>query len=218
MMRVQVRELVQALVGSLPRGERRLFNPWADVCSADLPCNTPDAKRARLERHLDGDPAFILCGEAPGWQGMRHTGVAFTSEALIVDGLVPRVREQTGRLTSRAHPFAEPSATIVWRTLYKLGIEQDVVMWNALPLHPCLDGDPQTNRTPTAAELKLGIEPLRVLLSAFPRAAIVAVGQKAAGQLARLGAPVAAVVRHPARGGANDFALGLMACVHAHRK
>jgi hypothetical protein len=46
-----------------------VFNPWCDHCEDDEPCNGPDAKLARLAAHLDSDPEFILCGEAPSHRG-----------------------------------------------------------------------------------------------------------------------------------------------------
>lgn len=210
--------LVLELIGSLPSGWPGLFNPWADICSDDLDTNGPAAKRARLARHLDCDARFILCGEAPGWQGMRHTGLAFTSERLVVEGAVPRVDEQGSRLTTREAPFAEPSATLVWRSLYALQIAEQVVMWNAVPLHPFVIGSPSTNRTPTDGELGLGKQALQVLLAAYPKAQVIAVGKKAAEQLARLGVTPAAAVRHPANGGARAFAEGMQACVKARRQ
>ena len=210
-------DLALELVATLPRGRPGLFNPWADVCADDLPTNGPAAKQQRLARHLDCDARFILCDEAPGWQGMRHTGLAFTSERLVVDGVVPRLNEQGTRLTSREGPFAEPSATIVWRSVFALQIADQVVMWNAVPLHPFVPGAPRTNRTPTEAELSLGKEALRILTGAFPKAAVIAVGKKAAEQLDRLGIEPAAAVRHPANGGARAFAQGLQAYVQARR-
>ncbi len=210
-------ELALQLVDTLPQGRSGLFNPWADICADDLPTNGPVAKKARLARHLECDARFILCGEAPGWQGMRHTGLAFTSERLIVDGIIPRANEQGARLTTRDRPFAEPSATIVWRSLFALQIAEQVVMWNAVPLHPFVVGTPRTNRTPTDAELALGQEALRMLTGAFPKAAVIAVGKKAAEQLDRMGIAPAAAVRHPANGGARAFEQGLQACVQARR-
>lgn len=214
--------LVSELIESLPGGLSGLFNPWADICTDDLPSNGPSAKRARLACHLNCDARFILCGEAPGWQGMRHTGLAFTSERLVVDGAVPRVDEQGARLTTREGPFAEPSATLVWRSLYALQIAEQVVMWNAVPLHPFVVGSPRTNRTPSDNELELELElgrtALRALLAAFPKARVIAVGKKAAEQLGRLGVCPAAAVRHPANGGARAFAEGMRACVVARGK
>lgn len=209
--------LVQALVGKLPAAAPGLFNPWADVCADDLAANGPDAKRARLERHLDCEAEFILCGEAAGWQGMRHTGLAFTSERHVVQGTVPRLESGTARLTTRDKPFTEPSATLVWRSLHELGIADRVVMWNALPMHPFVVGAPRTNRTPTDTELTHGRRPLQALLAAYPRATVIAVGKKAAEQLTRLGVTPAAAIRHPANGGALAFAQGMEACVKERR-
>lgn len=45
-----------------------------------------------------------------------------------------------------------------------------------------------------------------LLLEAFPMAKIVAVGRKAEGLLAKMGVSVAGAVRHPANGGATQFA------------
>ena len=211
-------ELARTLIAALPKGAPGLFNPWADVCGDDLGSNGPDAKLRRLQQHLDCDAEFILCGEAAGWQGMRHTGLAFTSERHVVDGTVPRLGGAPGRLTSRDRPFAEPSATLVWRALYVQGIAERVVMWNALPMHPHERGDPRSNRTPTVAELTRGRAPLKLLLAAFPRAAVVAVGKKAAEQLVQLGMTPAAAIRHPANGGARAFARGLEAFVKTRRR
>ncbi len=214
---MNTKRLVEALVGNLPTATPGLFNPWADVCADDLSTNGPDAKRARLEQHLDCEAEFILCGEAAGWQGMRHTGLAFTSERHVVQGTVPRLGGATARLTKRDKPFTEPSATLVWRSVHALGIADRVVMWNALPMHPFMIGAPRTNRTPTDTELAHGQRPLQALLAAHPRATVIAVGKKAAEQLARLGLAPAAAIRHPANGGAVAFAQGMEGCVTARR-
>jgi len=76
-------KLAKLLTDTLPPGRRRLFNPWRDRCADDLPSNGPDAKLARLAAHLDCNPRFILCGEAPSYRGCRHSGIAFTSEHLL---------------------------------------------------------------------------------------------------------------------------------------
>jgi hypothetical protein len=183
-----------------------LFNPWVDRCPEDLKDNGPEVKLGRLSAHLDCRPAFILCGEAAGYQGCRHSGMAFTSERLLLEGVIPRIEWPSGRLTSRRLPFSEPSATIVWKTLFRLGIAQHTILWNALQLHPYKDGDIRSNRTPTPAEIALGEPALRILVDAFPEARLVAVGRKAEGLLHQMGVQVARAVRHPANGGATAFA------------
>lgn len=204
--------LAKALVDTLPRNaEDRpgLFHPWLDRCPDDLPGNTPQAKINRLAAHLDCEPRVILCGEAPGYQGCRHSGVAFTSERLLLEGCIPRMPLERDRLTARKRPFSEPSATIVWGALHALGIAQQVVLWNALQLHPYRPEERNSNRTPSEAEIRLGAPALQLLVENFPRARVVAVGKKAEGLLAGLGIPVLAAIRHPANGGAKLFYQGL---------
>lgn len=201
--------LALRLITALPTGLPGLFNPWRDVCSDDQPWNGPEEKLQRLADHLRCSPRFILCGEAPGYQGCRHTGVAFTSERLLLEGEIPRLQASRERLTRRRRPFSEPSATIVWQALHRLGIADVTLLWNALQLHPHLAEDHNSNRTPTSGELELGKPAMNVLVQAFPQAQIVAVGRKAENLLARMDIPIAGSVRHPANGGASEFADGL---------
>lgn len=198
--------LAKQLIKLLPFGIPGLFNPWRDACPDDEQWNGPGAKLRRLAAHLDCRPRFILCGEAPGYQGCRHSGIAFTSEKLLLAGVVPRVPVPSRRLTMRSLPFSEPSATIVWRTLGDLGIAEQTVLWNALQLHPHRAGDYRSNRTPSAREIALGAPSLQLLIGAFPRAKLIAVGKKAESLMARMGVVSAGTVRHPANGGATAFA------------
>jgi uracil-DNA glycosylase len=202
-------KLAKRLTDTLPSGYPNLFNPWRDHCTDDERWNGPDVKFARLAAHLDCVPEFILCGEAPGYLGCRHSGIAFTSERLLLEGKIPRISPIGRRLTGRARPYSEPSATIVWNALYKLGIEKRTILWNALQLHPHKPGNSQSNRTPTSAEIELGRPALRMLIAEFPTAKVVAVGRKAEGLLNAMGVVPAATVRHPANGGATKFAQGL---------
>jgi len=201
--------LAKCLIETLPFGVPGLFNPWRDHCPDDEPCNTPEAKLERLAEHLNCDPEFILCGEAPGHLGCRHSGIAFTSERLLMDGAIPRVPQPQQRLTCRRLPFSEPSATIVWKSLYRLGIAERTILWNALQMHPHKPGERRSNRTPTPAEIALGEPALRMLIDAFPSARVVAVGKKAEGLLRTMTVVPAATVRHPANGGAKEFAAGM---------
>jgi len=205
--------LAKHLIATLPSGMPGLFNPWRDHCSFDCDRGAPAAKLERLARHLDCDPLFILVGEAPGYQGCRYSGIAFTSERLLLEGKIPRIPPLTRRLSTRRLPFSEPSATIVWRTLKKLGIAERTILWNALQLHPHRDGNPWTNRTPTPQELALGADTLSILLASFPLAGVVAIGKKAEFLMQSQGIVPLATVRHPANGGATAFAEGISALV-----
>lgn len=206
---MSVIDFARALVGTLPPGGIGTFNPWRDICAEDASWNGPEEKLGRLAAHLDCDPQFILCGEAPGYQGCRHSGIAFTSERLLLEGAIPRVARADRRLTSRELPYSEPSATIVWKTLYGLGIAERTILWNALQMHPYRVGDFRSNRTPTAAEISMGEPALRMLLDRFPGASVIAVGKKANDLLRDMGVRCGGSVRHPANGGASEFADGL---------
>ncbi len=143
---------------------------------------TSELRRERLRAYLDerDDASILLVGEAAGYRGARVSGIAFTSE-----------RQLTG-----SGP-AEASATIVHRVLRELGIEDDVLLWNAVPTHP---GTASSNRAPTRAE----VDASRSFLEALARGRrVVAAGRIAA---AALDAPY---VRHPSHGGAAAFAEGL---------
>ncbi|MCC2656733.1 MAG: Uracil glycosylase superfamily protein [Panacagrimonas sp.] len=202
--------LADRLIRTLPASSPTLFNPWTSRCLHDLETQAPAYRRARLAAHLDCDARLILVGEAVGYQGGRYSGIAFTSERLLGEGRIPRI-EPTARLTRRALPFSEPSATIVWRELEQLGLHAHTVLWNALPLHPYRGDRPWSNRTPTKAELALGRVAMRILGEAYPGAVIVAVGrhsQTLLGDVLERGVPG---VRHPAYGGASEFARGLRA-------
>lgn len=202
-------KLAMLLTDTLPFGLPTLFNPWRDRCSDDEPGNGPAEKLSRLAAHLDCDPEFILCGEAPGYLGCRHSGIAFTSERLLLLGEIPRIPAMNRRLTSRRLPYSEPSATIVWKALNALGIASRTILWNSLQLHPHKPGVENSNRTPTASEIEIGRPALQSLVAAFPAAKLVAVGKKAEGLLTLMGVTPAAAVRHPANGGATAFARGL---------
>jgi len=208
-MKLPELSLAKRLVKTLPSGVAGLFNPWQDRCPHDAVGNGPVEKLNRLALHLDCNPEFILAGEAPGYQGCRYSGIAFTSERLLGEGAIPRIPALTGRLSTRRLPFSEPSATIVWKTLYRLGIEERTILWNAMQLHPHRSDNLWSNRTPAPSEISLGEPALRVLIEAFPDAKIIAVGKKSEWLLHEMGIPTAGSVRHPANGGATQFSAGL---------
>lgn len=142
--------------------------------------------RLRLYLEARGRAEVVLVGEAAGYRGARISGIPFTSE-----------RQLTG-----SGP-AEASATIVHRVLAKLGLEEDVLLWNVVPTHP---GTESSNRAPRRDEVEAALPFLEEVLRG--RAAI-AVGRVAAA------ATGAAYVRHPAHGGAAAFEAGLERALEA---
>jgi hypothetical protein len=165
-----------------------------------------------LRAHLSTEAAFVLIGEAAGYQGCKVSGMAFTSERLILEGGIPRVDAPSGRLSSRTRPWSEPSATTVWKTLHALEISSRTVLWNAYPWHPHKPGILHSNRTPTRTERLAGVPVLKALLELFPGARVFAVGRNAESSLTELGI-AATSLRHPSMGGASAFARQLRAGV-----
>lgn len=185
-----------------------LFNQYAEACAHDASDTPAEDRCRRLALHLDCKPRLICLAEAAGYQGARYSGITFTSERLLNEGAIPRLGEllrPVDRITTREKPFSEPSATIVWRTLRRLGIEEETVMWNSLPFHPHRPGEPLSNRTPTDEELRFGLQFLELLTVHYAGVPVVAVGKKAEEAMGLIGLRPAACVRHPANGGATKF-------------
>jgi uracil-DNA glycosylase len=138
--------------------------------------------RRRLIAYLAArvEAEIVLVGEAAGYRGARISGIPFTSE----------------RQLSGSGP-AEATATIVHRVLAKLGVEDEVLLWNVVPTHP---GDSRSNRRPSRSEIDAAAPFLREITGGRT---VVAVGRVAA---AVLGTPY---VRHPSHGGAAEFEKGL---------
>ncbi|MBK8023501.1 MAG: uracil-DNA glycosylase [Chloroflexi bacterium] len=167
-----------------------------------------------LEQHAERRTSIALIAEAPGYRGMRLTGVPMVSRRLLVEG-VPSL-DMLG--VSRGYQDVpepgfeaiqgEQTATILWTVLLELGVVP--LVWAAFPFHPHLPGKPLTNRKPRAGEVKTGEPFLHALLDLYAPARIIAVGNVGHGLLTAMGIPCAKI-RHPAQGGKNDFVAGLRA-------
>src|SRR5213075_1028093 len=110
--------------------------------------------------------------------------------------------------------FSEPTATIVWGTLLRLGLKPDqFVLWNAFPWHSF---DPRrgilSNRMPNKSEQAAVLLVLKAFLELFQCEQVVALGKIAAAQLEQLDVN-AHCVRHPASGGAKLFRQQMAAVV-----
>jgi hypothetical protein len=118
-------------------------------------------------------------------------------------GITPR---RTSKPPKCLDGFSEPTATIVWGTLLRLGLKPDeLVLWNAFPWHSFDSRRGMlSNRMPSKSERAAGLPLLRSFLDLFPCDQIVALGKIAAAQLQELGMN-AHRVRHPASGGAKLF-------------
>jgi hypothetical protein len=122
-----------------------VFNPWAgyDADNDSSPRNA-EVRASQLRRYLTErvkQARKVLMAEAPGFQGCHFTGIPMTSERIllghcrhhdiypadVLDGEVARTSK-----ASKGGGFAEPTATIVWKSLKQAKANpREVVMWNA---------------------------------------------------------------------------------------
>jgi uracil-DNA glycosylase len=160
--------------------------------------------RHYLEERAGAD--VVALGEAAGYQGMRWSGIAFTSEF----DLVNRWGSPYRRTSTRDRLWKEPSGTMVHNLLKELEAERRVILWNTVPAHPYQAGRPLSNRRPTPAEMELGAGfALRLIELLQPRL-VIAVGRIAE---EALGGRATTYVRHPANAGGPAFAQGMRAAL-----
>lgn len=201
-----------------------VFNPWRDHDpNTEISPEAPEMRRKNLSRYLElrKDARYLFIAEALGYQGGHFSGVAITSERILLGqhkAVSPesvlgkwdyqRTSDANSHLlnaTQRAKGFNEPTDTVVWSALQSHGLAAfDVILWNIFPWHPHKQGNLLTNRTPSQPELDVGVEYAKMLLELVPGMKIVAIGQKAADTLARYNIKCTAV-RHPSMGGAETF-------------
>lgn len=175
-------------------------------------------RRRNLIRYLTAlqprKPQIALIGEAPGYRGMRLTGVPFMGRKMLREGVDALEMFGTARGYEPVQEprwekiDGEPSGTIFWNTLAELNLLP--LVWSAYPFHPHEAGDFLSNRAPTPAEKAIGAGILRQLLAIFTPQTVIAVGNVAHETLTGLG--ISAIkVRHPSHGGKPEFVAGLRA-------
>jgi len=218
MFAVSVEKFIRLLKKS-PSGA--VFNPWWEVDRQnDVGPDAPHIRRKQLRAYLRtrlGKAKLAVIGEALGYRGGHFTGIPMTSERMLLGrnkkvGIDPKnfFSDTKSRRTSKPKNcrdgFSEPTATIVWSTLLKLGLSpEQFVLWNAFPWHS-FDSHRGilSNRAPTKKERTAGLSVLKAFLDLFPCDEIIALGNIAASQLKELGGEMHRI-RHPASGGATLF-------------
>lgn len=191
-----------------------VFNPWWQVDEEnDIGPDSPAIRRKNLAAYFRerlGKTRLAIVGEALGYRGGHFSGIPMTSERMllrkqgvILAGVKPR---RTSKPSICADGFSEPTATIVWGALLKIGVlPHEFVLWNAFPWHSF---DPDrgllSNRMPNKWERLSGRPVLKAFLELFACEQIVALGKIASAQFEQLGVN-AHCVRHPASGGAKLF-------------
>lgn len=198
-----------------------VFNPWWQVDTQnDIGRNAPVIRRNHLGAYLHkrlGKVKLVVIGEALGYRGGHFSGIPMTSERILLgkkkdSGIEPEqvFSSIKARRTSKARigpdGFSEPTATIVWSAMLKVGLKpEQFVLWNAFPWHTFDSRRGMlSNRMPNKAERSAGLSVLEAFLDLFPCNEIVALGNVAASQLKELNVE-SHRVRHPASGGAKLF-------------
>jgi hypothetical protein len=215
-------ESIEKFVKSLNRSPSgAVFNPWWQVDKQnDVGRNAPAIRRKQLRAYLRkrvGKVKLVVIGEALGYRGGHFSGIPMTSERILLgkkkdDGIEPQqvFSSIKARRTSKREQcpdgFSEPTATIVWGSLLRLGLKpEEFVLWNAFPWHSF---DPRrgllSNRMPNESERSAGLSVLKAFLDLFPCEEMIALGNVAASQLKELNVE-SHHVRHPASGGARLF-------------
>src|SRR5205814_7217484 len=126
---------IEALLRGLPTLTiGATFNQFRDSGKDDLP-DAPAIRLANLGLYLEErrEADVLAVGEAAGYQGMRWSGIAFTSEFDLL-----RWGEPYRRSSRRPRPWKEPSGTVVHGVLDEIDAERQVILWNTVPTHPQL--------------------------------------------------------------------------------
>ncbi|WP_233801825.1 uracil-DNA glycosylase [Paraburkholderia sp. HP33-1] len=205
-----------------------VFNPWSQTDERDQPgINAPLIRRQQLAAYLQSRQTsvkVILIAEALSCRGGRFTGIAMTSERILLGndtkldscatgsdrsplpdylpGPVTRTscRAALSRMTDREYGVYERTASVVWQTMLSNGFgPTEFALWNAFPFHPFADDDTESNRRPSNHELHATGQILTDFISLFPRSVrFVALGREAESALrSHPMQPPHELVRHP---------------------
>ena len=201
-----------------------VFNPWWHVDEEnDTGPREPRIRRKQFRAYLCdrlGKARLAIVGEALGYRGGHFTGIPMTSERILLGrnknvGIGAKqffsdiVACRTSKQEICRDGFSEPTATIVWSSLLKLGIKPtEFVLWNAFPWHSFDSRRGMlSNRMPNNSERAAGLPVLKAFLELFPCDQVVALGRIATAQLEAIDADASHLrgIRHPASGGAKLF-------------
>ena len=199
-----------------------VFNPWSQTDGRDQPGgNAPLIRQRQLAAYLQARQSsveVILIAEALSCRGGRFTGIAMTSERILLgndtrlngfvaasDFLPGRAtrtscREALPRMTDRESGVYERTAAAVWRTMLANGFgPTKFALWNAFPFHPFAGENIESNRRPSNHELQTTAPILADFIGLFPRSVkFVALGREAESALRSLAMqPPHELARHP---------------------
>ncbi|EEG79068.1 uracil-DNA glycosylase [Dethiobacter alkaliphilus] len=219
----EINKFIQALQNHKPL--ECVCNPWRDYHHEyDIGEEAPALRAAHLQHYLHlrvPQARFILVAEALGYQGGRFSGIAMTSERILLNNhqhvqpaavFDPQHFRRTSSkdskhlsATQKKLGFNEPTATVVWGEIRDNNISpSDVILWNIFPFHPHKAGQPLTNRTPKEAEKEEGLVYVKMLQQLCPKAEIIAIGNQSHQTLQKYGIENKKVP-HPSMGGVTRF-------------
>jgi hypothetical protein len=205
----EILSLLAKEVFPVPSAET-LFNQYKDTNSEFDKPNAADIRKVNLHKYIESQKwcsTYIIVGEAPGPKGYRFSGVPFTSEIQLISGKLPFNGHQS---SNRQEPYSARGAEVFWKVLLPFHQEgKNFFIWDCVPFHPHEKGKFLSPiRTPTTAELKCYSSILFKLIKIINPVGVVAVGRKAERALDMVNIK-AKYVRHPSRGGAEDFEKGV---------
>jgi len=183
-----------------------VFNPYSDTCPLhDLP-GAPALRRRNLVRVLERAEMAVggalWVGLELGYGGGRRTGLPMTAEKNLVQQEARWGLRELHACT-RSGPKAEITSTAVWASLEM--VQVPVFLWNIFPLHSHPPARQLANRRHSPAEAQIGFEFLERIVDLLEPQLIIGMGQDAQKAMKRRDLDHASV-RHPAYGGAADFA------------
>ena len=108
-----------------------------DSATVQNPYRRP-GREANLRSYLEAmlsrpGRRMLLVGEAPGYRGCLHTGIPFSSEALLREAPHPFLARLRPALQLQGYR-TEATASIAWAAL--VGRRTLPLFWNAFPFHP----------------------------------------------------------------------------------
>lgn len=220
-----INDFIWELKSYNPANSLNVYNPWRDFDGIyDIGERAPEIRCEHLENYLSHrvpGAKYIFVAEAVGFQGGHFSGIAMTSERILLGQHKNKeirpsivISCQAKRTSNPEHAgikktqsklgYNEPTATVVWESIIDSKINPfDVILWNMYPFHS-YKTSLLTNRTPLDAELGEGIKYLNILRGLVQNAEIVAIGMKSHKTLTHYGIEHYPV-RHPANGGVNDY-------------
>lgn len=185
------------------------FNPFGDHCPSEDLREAVTIRKTNLRTYLKAQyqlrPDSLWVGEAPGYNGVRRSGIYLVSEPQF-EILGKKLGGVTFQKATRTKNKATQSSKAVWKLVQTLPTVP--LTYDAFPLHCFQNSPPFTNRSPSKKELQLAAPFLAQLLNLFKPEKVVAIGRKAEFALSYLGVD-SIYVRHPSRGGGPAFEAGV---------